>query len=42
MRAKLEAGLWDPLDLPGELVEVDKSGEAFSYEELAERVRALA
>jgi predicted kinase len=27
VRADLERGRWDPLDLPGELVEVDLSGE---------------
>jgi hypothetical protein len=40
VKAKLEAGVWDPLDLPGELIEVDKSADDFSYDELAERVRA--
>ena len=39
VRAKLEAGVWDPLDLPGELIEVDKSAEDFSYDELADRLR---
>jgi predicted kinase len=42
VRAKLEAGVWDPLDLEGELLEVDKSADGFSYDELAERVRAVA
>ena len=39
VRAKLEAGVWDPLDLPGELIEVDKSAEDFSYDELADWLR---
>jgi predicted kinase len=39
VRAKLEAGVWDPLDLPGELIQVDKGADGFSYDELAGRVR---
>jgi predicted kinase len=42
VRAKLEAGVWDPLDLPGVVIEVDKGAEGFSYDQLAERVRAVA
>jgi hypothetical protein len=40
VKAKLEAGVWDPLDLPGELIEADKSADDFSYDALAKRVRA--
>lgn len=39
---KLEEGVWDPLDLPGELMEVDRDADGFSIDEVAERVRALA
>ena len=40
VRRKLEAGVWDPLDLPGELVSFDKDVE--ELEELVERVRSAA
>ena len=40
VRAKLEAGVWDPLDLPGELIEVEKDAEGFSYDDLADRLRS--
>ena len=36
---KLTAGVWDPLDLPGELIRVDKDDPAFSVESLAARIR---
>ena len=36
---KLDAGVWDPLDLPGELIRVDKDGPSFSVEALAARIR---
>ena len=39
VRAKLEAGVWDPLDLPGELIAFDKDQDELA--DLAERVRAL-
>jgi predicted kinase len=37
LRAKLESGLWAPLDLPGRLVEADMHEDE---EEIVERVRA--
>lgn len=40
VRADVEAGRWDALDIPGELVEVD-IGE-LDYDALLERVRGLA
>ena len=39
---KLEDGVWDALDLPGDLIEVDKDVEEFSCDRLAEQVRAVA
>jgi predicted kinase len=36
---KLDAGVWDPLDLPGELIRVDKDDADFSVEALAARIR---
>ena len=42
VREKLEAGLWDPLNLPGTLIEIDPLSEDVDYEELAARVRAEA
>ena len=39
MERKLDAGVWDPLDLPGELIRVDKDGPGFSVEALAARIR---
>jgi predicted kinase len=39
VRRKLEAGLWDPLDLPGELVDVDVVTDDVDIGELAARVR---
>lgn len=41
VEAKLEAGVWDPLDLPGDLIQVDKDAESFTHDGLAARVRAL-
>jgi predicted kinase len=41
VREKLEAGVWDPLDLPGELIELDVD-DAAAREELVERLRGLA
>lgn len=40
VREKLEAGVWDPLDLPGDLIEFDKDSE--EIDDLVERVRAVA
>jgi len=42
VRAKLEAGLWDPLDLPGPTIEVDAVTREVDHAALAERVRAAA
>ena len=39
VRAKLEAGLWGALDLPGELIEVDMTGGRVDVDVLADRVR---
>ena len=41
VEAKLDAGSWNPLDLPGELIEVDKDAESFSHDHLAARIREL-
>ena len=40
VRADVEAGRWDALDIPGELVQVDV--DELDYDALVERVRALA
>jgi predicted kinase len=40
VRAKLDAGAWDPLDLPGELIEVDEGAPGFDYDDLVACVRA--
>ncbi len=39
---KLDEGVWDPLDLLGQLVQVDKDAEGFSYDDVARQVRALS
>lgn len=36
---QLDAGVWDPLDLPGELLRVDKDEPGFDLDRLAEDVR---
>ena len=41
LRAKLAAHLWDPLELPGELIEVDIIERNVDFDALAERVRTL-
>jgi predicted kinase len=38
VRRDLEAGRWEPLDLPGELVEIDPDDESVDVDELAERL----
>jgi predicted kinase len=38
---KLNAGIWEPLDLEGELLRVDKDEPGFSVEEVARQVRTL-
>jgi predicted kinase len=40
IRAKLEAGLWDALDLPGELIQINVIDTDPDMEALAERVRS--
>lgn len=40
--AKLDAGHWDPLDIPGELIELPVLETYVDYDALAERVRELA
>ena len=42
VRAKLDAGLWDPLDLPGELIELPVLETDVDYDALAAQVRELA
>ncbi len=42
IRAKLDAGLWDPLDLPGELIELPLLETDVDHDALAREVRALA
>jgi predicted kinase len=37
---QLEAGVWEPLDLPGDLITVDKDEEGFSVEAVAEQIRS--
>jgi predicted kinase len=39
VRAKLEAGLWEPLDLPGTLIELDAVSQDVDVHGLARRVR---
>jgi predicted kinase len=39
---KLEEGVWEPLDLPGDLVRVDKDDPGFDVEQLAREIRELA
>lgn len=39
---KLEEGVWDPLDLPGELIRVDEDVPGFDVDELARRLRKVA
>lgn len=39
VRRKIEAGCWDPLDLPGELIEVDVTGGRVDPADLAARLR---
>ena len=41
VRAKLRAGLWDPLDLDGELIEYEHEDDEEELERLVARVRAL-
>lgn len=36
---KLDAGIWEPLDLPGALIRVDKDDPGFELDDLAEEVR---
>jgi predicted kinase len=38
LRRDLEAGRWEPLNLPGELVEIDPDDESVDVDELAERL----
>jgi predicted kinase len=38
VRRKIEAGCWDPLDLPGELIELDMSGDEVDPAEVARRL----
>ena len=42
VEAKLDAGVSDPLDLTGEVIEADKDSAGFSFDALAAQVRALA
>ena len=42
VRRKLDAGLWEPLELPGELIAIDVVAEDVDHGELAARVRAAA
>ena len=42
VRRKLEAGLWEPLELQGELIQVDALTKDVDVAELADRVRAAA
>jgi predicted kinase len=42
VRAKLDAGLWDPLDLPGELIELPVLETDVDHDVLARDVRELA
>ena len=42
VRAKLDAGLWDPLDLPGELIELPVLEADVDHDALAREVRELA
>ena len=39
---QLDEGVWDPLELDGELLRVDKDDPAFDVDDLAQRIRALA
>jgi len=38
VRRDLEAGRWNPLELPGELIEIDPDDESFSLDDLVERL----
>jgi hypothetical protein len=38
VRRKLEAGHWDPLDLPGELIRLDLTSNDVDVAQIAERV----
>ena len=42
LRAKLDAGLWDPLDLPGELIELPVLETDVDHDAVARHVRELA
>jgi predicted kinase len=42
VRAKIDAGLWDPLDLPGELIELPVLETDVDHDALARDVRELA
>ena len=42
VRAKLEAGLWDPLDIPGELIELPVLETDVDYDAVTDAVRTLA
>jgi hypothetical protein len=42
VRAKLDAGLWDPLDLTGELIELPVLETDVDHDALAREVRELA
>jgi predicted kinase len=42
VRRKLDAGLWDPLGLPGELISIDVVSGDVDHAQLARRVRAAA
>ena len=39
---QLDEGVWDPLELDGELLRVDKDDPAFDVDDLARRIRELA
>ena len=39
VRAKLDSGVWDPLDLGGETIEVDTHDDSFAVDVLAGRLR---
>ena len=36
---KLDAGIWEPLELPGDLIQLDKDEPGFSVDALVERIR---
>ena len=40
VRAKIDAGCWDPLELPGELIRIDTTNDHVDAGELASRIRA--